>query len=260
LQQARTLAFNKVAGRSLRRAGNSGSGENREICIIFAKKYLMPTKTATDIFALFRQNANPAQAAPMAAYMRNICPFLGIFKPRRAELQKPFLKEAKTHTSVDWEFINRCWTLEREFQYLALDYLRTAPKLLTIADIPQLKRLAVTKSWWDTIDILDRIVGGIALENPAVNEILLQWSLDDNFWLRRIAIDHQLLRKEKTNTALLEKIIANNLGQKEFFINKAIGWSLRDYSKTNPDWVRAFIAKYRGQMTNLSIREASKYI
>ena len=93
-----------------------------------------------------------------------------------------------------------------------------------------------------------------------VNETLLNWSLDENFWLRRIAIDHQLLRKEKTDTALLEKIIVNNFGQTEFFINKAIGWALRDYSKTDPDWVRAFIKKYEDKMAPLSKKEASKYI
>ncbi|MDR1720279.1 MAG: DNA alkylation repair protein [Dysgonamonadaceae bacterium] len=213
-----------------------------------------------NIFELFRRNADPVLAAPMAAYMKHICPFLGIPKPRRAELSKPFLKEAKTHTSVDWAFVEECWRGEREFQYLALEYLRTVAKLLTINDIPRLRQLAVTKSWWDTIDILDRIVGGIALMDPAVNDILLAWSKDDNFWLRRIAIDHQLLRKEKTDTVLLEKIIVNNLGQKEFFINKAIGWSLREYSKTNPEWVRAFLAKYKDKMANLSVREAGKYV
>jgi 3-methyladenine DNA glycosylase AlkD len=213
-----------------------------------------------DIFDIYRQNADPVQAAPMAAYMRNLCPFLGIPKPRRAELSKVFLKEAKQHTAVDWAFIDKCWTLEREFQYLALEYLRTVAGLLTVDDIPRLKRLALAKSWWDTVDCLDRIVGGIALANPAVNDIMLQWSVDGNFWLRRIAIDHQLTRKDRTDTALLEKIIVNNFGQKEFFVNKAIGWSLREYSKTNPEWVRAFIEKYRDRMSNLSVREASKYI
>ena len=80
------------------------------------------------------------------------------------------------------------------------------------------------------------------------------------FWLRRIAIDHQLNRKEKTNKELLEKIIVNNLGSSEFFINKAIGWSLREYSKTNPAWVKNFINRYKDKLDKLSIREASKYI
>ncbi len=213
-----------------------------------------------DIFALFRQNADSTQAVSMSAYMKNRYPFLGIPKPKRAELSKSFLKEAKQATAIDWAFIDKCWVLEREFQYLALEYLRVTAKLLTIYDIPHLKLLAETKSWWDTIDSLDRIVGGIALENPAANDILLGWSVSENFWLRRIAIDHQLLRKEKTDTELLAKIIENNLGQTEFFINKAIGWSLREYSKTNPAWVRDFIEKHRDRMASLSVREASKYI
>ena len=89
---------------------------------------------------------------------------------------------------------------------------------------------------------------------------MIGWSLDEDFWLRRIAIDHQLLQKEKTDIVLLEKILVNNLNQPEFFITKAIGWSLRDYSKTNPHWVQDFLGKYQHKMASLSIREASKYL
>lgn len=103
-------------------------------------------------------------------------------------------------------------------------------------------------------------IGALALKEPNVNKILLEWSLDENIWLRRIAIDHQLLRKDKTNTELLAKILKNNLEQTEFFINKAIGWALRDYSKTNPEWVRNFIEENRENMAKLSIREAIKYL
>ena len=103
-------------------------------------------------------------------------------------------------------------------------------------------------------------IGALALKDPNVNKILLEWSLDENIWLRRIAIDHQLLRKEKTNAELLEKILKNNLGQAEFFINKAIGWALRDYSKTNPEWVKNFIEENKEKMAKLSIKEASKYL
>jgi 3-methyladenine DNA glycosylase AlkD len=89
---------------------------------------------------------------------------------------------------------------------------------------------------------------------------MLRWSTDSDFWIRRVAIDHQIGRKEKTDETLLEAILINNFGSKEFFINKAIGWSLREYSKTNPHWVNKFIEKYRSQMASLSIREASKYL
>ena len=89
---------------------------------------------------------------------------------------------------------------------------------------------------------------------------MIDWSLDEDFWLRRIAIDHQLLQKEKTDIVLLEKILINNLNQTEFFITKAIGWSLRDYSKTNPHWVRDFLGKHQHKMSSLSIREVIKYL
>jgi 3-methyladenine DNA glycosylase AlkD len=84
--------------------------------------------------------------------------------------------------------------------------------------------------------------------------------LDPDFWIRRIAIEHQLTLGRSTDTARLAQIIENNLGQKEFFINKAIGWALRDYAKTDPDFVRAFVETHRGRLAPLSIREATKHL
>jgi 3-methyladenine DNA glycosylase AlkD len=206
------------------------------------------------------QNGNPQQAEKMRAYMRNQFDFLGIPAPQRKILCRPYFKVAK-NDPVDWTFIRTCWDSPwRKLQYTAVDYLTIMETQLTLKDIPALRTLAITKSWWDTIDGLDRIVGAIALNEPSVNLILLEWSTDNNIWLRRIAIDHQLLRKNRTDTDLLETIIVNNLGHNEFFIQKAIGWSLRDYSKTNPDWVQSFIDKYRDKLAPLSIREASKYL
>lgn len=213
-----------------------------------------------DIFKAFRDAGNPALAAPMSKYMRDQFPFLGIHKPKRAKLSREFLK-AKSREDFDWQFVFECWKQpEREFQYLAVDYLRTMLSSMTAADIPNIRSISVSKPWWDTIDGIDLIIGGIALAFPEVNEIMIEWSRDESIWLRRIAIDHQLTRKEKTDAALLEKIIVNNLGHTEFFVNKAIGWSLRDYSKTNPGWVSDFLKRYSSRMSALSVREASKYI
>ena len=100
----------------------------------------------------------------------------------------------------------------------------------------------------------------MAFSDERINDLMQEWSTDTDIWLRRIAIDHQLCRKDRTNTKLLEKILVNNLGSSEFFINKAIGWSLRDYSKTDSGWVRTFIERYNERMDKLSIREASKYL
>jgi 3-methyladenine DNA glycosylase AlkD len=133
----------------------------------------------TDIFTKFKSHANADQAVQMSAYMRNQFAYLGIPTPLRRTLAKEFLASEKKKTGTDWDFINVCWGKEeREFQYLALDYLQLKKPLLTPDDVPHLKKLALDKSWWDTIDGLDRIVGGIALKFPEVNKILLEWSVD----------------------------------------------------------------------------------
>jgi 3-methyladenine DNA glycosylase AlkD len=212
------------------------------------------------LFFVLESSADPESAKQMSAYMRNQFGFLGISTPKRRKLCKDFLRHA-AKGEMDWRFVELCWDrAHREFQYLGVDYLDVMKDKLAASDIPNLKSIAVTKPWWDTIDGLDRVVGHIALAYPEVNDVILAWSAGENIWLRRIAIDHQLPRKERTDTALLERVILNNLGQKEFFINKAIGWSLREYSKTDPSWVRDFIARNESGLSSLSVREASKYL
>lgn len=216
--------------------------------------------TLNDIFAEFKKLKNDKKAIEMSAYMKNKFAFLGISASPRKEIENKIFKSV-SKGDLDFKFTDKCYKNKyREFQYASIDYLNFKKEYLNISHIEILKNYILTKSWWDTIDHLDKIVGDIALRDKKVNKILLNWSLDENIWLRRIAIDHQILRKEKTNAELLEQIIINNLNQKEFFINKAIGWSLRDYSKTNPKWVRDFIKRHKNSMNNLSIREASKYI
>lgn len=210
---------------------------------------------------LFIQNTKPDKAEQMAKYMRNKFKFYGLSSAERREVYKDFLSTEKKKKQIDWVFLDQCWEDEhREFQYLVTDYLKKMKTLLTYNDVPKLKQYAKTKQWWDTIDCFDRIIGSIAFKDNRINDLMLAWANDDDFWIRRIAIDHQLGRKEKTNVPLLEQILIQNFGTTEFFINKAIGWSLRDYSKTNPEWVAQFIEKYKDKMSNLSIREGSKYI
>lgn len=90
--------------------------------------------------------------------------------------------------------------------------------------------------------------------------LLSEWSLDQDFWMRRLAIEHQLGFKEKTNADILSLFILRNTGSQEFFINKAIGWALRDYSKYNKVWVKDFISNHCDELSTLSIREGSKYL
>ena len=207
-----------------------------------------------------RNLANADDARAMKAYMRGRFEFLGVKTPARRKAAKAFFKK-HGGADIDWRFVRQAWEHPfREMQYAALDYLETRKNLLRPGDLPQLKKLAQTKSWWDTIDFLDRLAGGIIAGFPETRPVILQWSRDEDIWLRRLAIDHQLLRKDQTDQHLLEQILVNNLDQTEFFINKAIGWALRDYSKTNPEWVKNFIRQHHGKMAPLSIREASKYL
>ncbi len=215
----------------------------------------------SEIRRRFEENEDRENAVKMAKYMRNQFAFYGIPTPKRKKLYRDILKDEKKRKTVDWDFLDQCYEDEhREFQYLVSDYLIALSSVLTYEDIPKIRKYIKEKQWWDTIDFLDQVIGDIGLRDARVDGLMLEWSEDEDFWVRRIAIDHQLLRKEKTNTALLEKIIVNNLGSREFFINKAIGWSLRDYSKTDPEWVRDFIRRYGDRMDKLSVREAGKYM
>lgn len=209
----------------------------------------------------FEEKADLENAVKMSKYMRDQFQFYGLSTPNRKEIYKELLRSEKKKGIIDWDFLDVCYEDEhREFQYLVIDYLAAMQKFLKYDDVPHIKNYIQTKPWWDTIDGFDRIVGNIAFADDRINDLMLQWSVDEDFWLRRIAIDHQLCRKEKTNTELLEQILVNNFGSNEFFINKAIGWSLRDYSKTDPQWVKDFITKYEDRMDKLSIKEAGKHI
>ena len=213
-----------------------------------------------DIFQGLKEVANPEDAIHMKAYMKDQFEFLGVKTPVRRKLSKVFFKK-NSSLAIDWKFIHQAWENPyREMQYAVLDYLQLKQKALKPSDLLKIKKLAQTKPWWDTIDFLCRSVGYISLHYPETKKIVLDWSRDKDFWLRRIAIEHQLLQKEETDVQLLEQILINNLNQTEFFINKAIGWALRDYSKTNPDWVLEFIEKYKDKLSKLSIKEGSKYL
>jgi len=199
------------------------------------------------------------QSKKMSAYMRDQFKYFGVPATLRREVSREFLKSDKKSDDLDWDFVFECFDVDqREFQYIAMDYLDRHKAQLQLDDIEKLKRLIQTKSWWDTVDCLDSMVGVIVLKHPEAVDIMLKWSVDDDFWLRRVAIDHQMKFKNKTNTEVLSKVIINNFFQTEFFINKAIGWSLRECSKHNPEWVAEFLKEHKDNLSKLSYREASK--
>ena len=214
-----------------------------------------------DLITDLEENRNELLAESMSKYMQDKFRFLGVRGATRTEIYKKYFPDARKTKTIDWDFVENCWNKEeREFQYVVVYYLKAMQKFLKREDISRLKYLIVTKSWWDTVDLLAKVVGSLVLRIEGYDQIMLEWSKDSNIWLKRVAILYQLSLKEKVDKQSLERILVNNLGDSEFFINKAIGWALRDYSKFNPEWVREFIKKNKDNMANLSIREASKYI
>lgn len=213
-----------------------------------------------DIFQILYDNRNDENAYYMAKYMKNRYPFLGINKPERVLLSKEFLKIRKSDIKIDWEFIFKCYDMpEREFQYLAIDYMDKIKDLFVPDDVRNIQKLIMTKSWWDTVDYISKIVGHIAMKYPEVKyNIIRHWIYSDNIWLKRVSILFQLKYKEKTDKDFLKEAIVNNSQTEEFFINKAIGWALREYSKTNKKWVKNFIEN--NKLSKLSIKEGSKYL
>lgn len=216
-----------------------------------------------DILAeLFEAHRSDANAGAMENYMRGQFPFFGIKAPLRKELVKQYFQE----TGILKEPFNQelMWALwekdEREYQAAALDYLGKSLNKLKKGDLPFLERLITTKSWWDTVDMIAaHAVGKIAQKFPDVAiETIDDWAEHENIWLRRTAILFQLKYKDKTDAELLYRYIRQNAESKEFFIQKAIGWALREYSKTNSVSVKAFIEGQK--LAPLSVREGSKYL
>lgn len=214
-----------------------------------------------DLITDFEENRNELLAESMSKYMQDKFRFLGVRGTTRTEIYKKYFPDTRKTKIIDWDFVESCWNKEeREFQYVVVYYLKAMQKFLKREDISRLKYLIVTKSWWDTVDLLAKVIGSLVIRIEGYDQIMLEWSKDSNIWLKRVAILYQLSLKEKVDKQILERILVDNLGDSEFFINKAIGWALRDYSKYNPEWVREFIKKNKDNMANLSIREASKYI
>lgn len=178
--------------------------------------------------------------------MRGKFEFLGVKTPDRRRASKSFIAVHGPQVVPD------LWAEpEREFQYVGADVLWAKASQLSSTDVEWLGGFVQQKSWWDTVDALAKTIGQVATAQQ-----MLAWSVADNLWLRRVAIIHQLRRKASTDTALLARIIVNNVGSTEFYINKAIGWALREYSKTDADWVRGFVATH--ELSRLSQREALK--
>ena len=219
--------------------------------------YVIPLK------ALFEKNADPTQAAPMKKYMRDQFEYLGIKNPQAGALLREFIAEHGLPQLERLDIIVRdLWSLpQREFQYLAMNLIGKYEKKLEPEFITTLEYLIVTKSWWDTVDALASHPVGTHFKRYSDIKVkyLRKWRRSENIWLRRTTILFQLGYKQETDFDLLCEIITENLGSDEFFINKAIGWALRQYAHTNPAPVKKFVNTTK-DLNPLSRREALKHL
>ena len=208
--------------------------------------------------ATFAEAADPALAEPMQRYMKGQFPFHGIKAPLRRQLQRDILQETPIRTSS--ELKQTATALyekeEREYQYAAADLLYTKRKILDKSFTELLTWLITKKSWWDTVDsIASRVVGAWLEQYPAlVAEVITSWRNSSNIWLRRSCLLYQLGHKEHTDTALLLSLVEENAASGEFFIQKAIGWALRQYSYTDEAYVKDVVDQL--SLSPLSRREA----
>ncbi|MCQ9179142.1 DNA alkylation repair protein [Streptomyces sp. IBSBF 2953] len=205
--------------------------------------------------------ADPARAAAMRAYMKDVAPFLGLPTPDRRALSRAVLAGTPRPTEADCTAIAlRCWALpHREYHYFAVDYLRRHSGRLSSAFLPVARRLITTTSWWDTVDLLAaHVVGALVAADPGLTADMDDWIVDEDLWVARTALLHQLRHKERTDADRLFAYCLRQSGHPDFFVRKAIGWCLREYAKTDPDAVRAFLVRERGRFAPLTVREALK--
>lgn len=208
--------------------------------------------------------ADPVKAGPMAAYMKTDMPFYGVQKAQRTPVLRSLRKSFPPHSLQEYESnVRALWVLpHREEKYLAIGYARSFKGYVTPDSIPLYRDLVVEGAWWDFVDeVASHLIGKVLLEDrSAVGPVVRSWIEADDLWLRRVSIISQLTHKGATDTDLLHDACVANLADREFFIRKAIGWSLREYAKTNPEWVRAFVAENESEMAPLSVREAMKHL
>ena len=216
--------------------------------------------------AAMRAAADPARAAQQQAYMKSAMPFFGVGVPQCRRIAHAVFRAQPLADAGAWELaILDLWrnAAHREERYAAVELLlfRAYARWLEPARLPLVEELVVTGAWWDYVDaIAARGMGAMLAAHPRpVKAALREWAHDDDIWKRRTAILAQLKARQATDTALLADTIRPSIGEPEFFLRKGIGWALREYSKTDPAWVTAFVRSHAG-LSALSRREALKHL
>lgn len=226
----------------------------------------MPEPAAAFVAAVRGQLArlaDPDRAGSQRAYLKSDLPLRGVRVPAVRTLTRALARELLPVDRAAWRAaITTLWDARyREERYAAIATLRSPGhrSLLEPRDIVLVGRMIADAAWWDLVDELSHVVGVLLARHPdQIRPVLLDWAVADSLWLRRSAIIAQLDAGTRTDTALLAAVIGANTDHKDFFVRKAIGWALRQHARTDPEWVRSFLAGHR--LSPLSVREATRHL
>ncbi|MFY0674414.1 MAG: DNA alkylation repair protein [Bacteroidia bacterium] len=216
----------------------------------------------SELKSIFQANSNSEKAVWMKGYLRNQFEFYGIKAPERKSLTKQVIKDVGIPKYIDLhEVIQELWEApERELQYAAMELCDKYKKQYDESFEELLEFMISNKSWWDTVDYIGATLTGNYLKKypKRIMPIFKEWSFSDDYWLVRVTIIFQLKYKAEVDLDLLADVIKRHANSSEFFIQKAIGWMLRQYSRTNPTWVLEFVSNQK--LKPLSKREAIRLI
>jgi 3-methyladenine DNA glycosylase AlkD len=212
----------------------------------------------------FSKFANVENANAMSKYMRNRFQFFGIKSELRKSIQKDFLATYKLPQDDELkDLIEKLWASpQRECHYFAMEILEKPIKKADESWMPLLEKMILENSWWDTVDaVASKLIAAYLKKYSGFRSSYPEkWIASDNFWFRRTALLYQLKYKKNTDFERLKSYILHMTHEKEFFIQKAQGWALREFAKTNPEAVRNFVSENEKLLSPLTKREALKNI
>ncbi len=213
---------------------------------------------------LYAESANPEDAIQMKRYMKSDMPYHGVKSPGQKKINQQAFKQFPIKSLDEYELVLReLWDASfREERYTAITLAKKYKKYQVMEMLPVYRMMIETGSWWDYVDaIAAHLIGNLLMQYPDVMKPeMYRWIEDDHLWIRRTAILSQLRFKADVDSKILFTFCRQSLHEKTFWIRKAIGWSLREYSKVNPNSVCQFVEEHRDNMSRVSLKEAEKYI
>jgi 3-methyladenine DNA glycosylase AlkD len=227
-------------------------------------KALSHDELLAEISRLLKETGDPERAVQQQRYMKSELPYYGVTLSQLRPMLRPLIRQWQPSLE-EWEATVRSLydaATHREERYAALALARSQRQYLDLDALPLARHLIEEGAWWDLVDEAAQHVLGpiVASYSGEMAPVLREWARDEDLWIRRAAVLSQLGRKEQTDAELLRDVIEANLANESFWLRKAIGWALRQYARTDPNWVRAVLAEWEDRLSPLSRREAAKHL